>query len=103
MDTPTALKLSAGHAVKFHNIPAGTLLLALGCVYDDQLHNAMIVGSKFLFKFLWGEKEVLLPLICKIEYTSQDPVKLHEELGQSLGLFVRRLYPEDNKNRVAGL
>ena len=83
----------------FETVDGGTLLFALGCVKKDTLREGER-GSQFLFKFLWGEKEVFLPLVCKEAVGPKSTLELHEELEQSLGLFVRRLYVDDNNKHV---
>ena len=76
-----------------------TLLLALGCVKRHPLEDCeAVLGCQFVFKFLWNEMVVNLPLTCMTTYREGEHQKLHEDLEQSLGLFVRLVEKKPNVN-----
>ena len=76
----------------YYDVPGGALLLALGCYRNDALSDdESVLGCQFIFKFLWKEKVVCLPLTCKQTFGHEAMAELQEGLDQGLGLFLRAI------------
>lgn len=70
--------------IEFVQVPEGAILMSLG--YEDTPDDRW---SDFEFKFLYGEKEIFLPIALPADASSLDKEELVEQIQITLFAFVK--------------